>query len=164
MDGKKKRKYKKEVKRDMLHEDEPEDGEASGRDNSVSQEGEDVAIFECGGVPVRGDVKLDFERQGARIFGFWFNTFFIQDLHLVIFKGGLDKGHKDKHHKLYEENFNVEVVFAELTQDIPRPKLTNVPSTSSIPAFPSTSSSPLLHSVVTSTTVESTTLPESSPN
>jgi len=129
-DSKKRKKSKKDTKRDATFIDEKEEeteesNEFSGLqkswDNAEGESlSEDLAIFDCGSVPVCGDVKIDFEKQGTRIFAFWFNTFFVKGLSLVINKEGLDKGNKDKHHKLYEENFRVEGVFTELTQDAPR--------------------------------------------
>ena len=94
--------------------------EANGKEPEVEDgepEGVETAEFDCGaGVPVFGDAKLDFESKGARIFMFWFNTFFVKDLHVVIEKTGLDKANKDaKHNKLYKKDFRVELVFAEVT-------------------------------------------------
>ena len=146
-EGKKRKKNKKEAKRDAVHilddkeEDTEDSGEWSGRDmhqssreNAGNADGdvEDLAVFECGGVPVCGDVRVDFERQGTRIFAFWFNTFFVKGSSLSINKWGLDKGHKDKHHKLYDESFRVEGVFTELTQDAPR-KFAKTTSIANIP-------------------------------
>jgi phosphatidylinositol-3,4,5-trisphosphate 3-phosphatase/dual-specificity protein phosphatase PTEN len=128
---KKRKKGKKDTKRDAAHilddkEVDEDGGEWNGRDHQSGNENigvteeEDLAVFECGGVPVCGDVKIDFEKQGTRIFAFWFNSFFVKGLSLMINKEGLDKGNKDKHHKLYEETFRVEAVFIELTQEAPR--------------------------------------------
>jgi hypothetical protein len=174
---KKKRNKRREALESSREEDTEDSAERSGREHrSATRENvsftegegvlEDLAVFECGGVPVCGDVKIDFERQGSRIFMFWFNTCFVKgtkvkkenkhqknhipiqikkrrkrqgrsdppffsfsflilsfsklELNLVIYKKGLDKGHKDKHHKLYEEAFRVEAVFTELSEDVPR--------------------------------------------
>lgn len=170
-DGKKK---KKSSKREAQHAAEGNDkeeeaataveGEINGKGQHQSRENsltafpdgevptEDTAVFECGGVPVCGDVKLDFEKQGGRIFAFWFNTFFVKGLHLVVPKEGLDKGHKDKHHKLYEEAFRVELVFAELTQEAPR-KLATATSSASISSTTTSSNG------TTTTTITSTDTP-----
>eukprot|EP00026_Physarum_polycephalum_P008587 Phypoly_transcript_08675.p1 GENE.Phypoly_transcript_08675~~Phypoly_transcript_08675.p1 ORF type:complete len:416 (-),score=56.71 Phypoly_transcript_08675:54-1301(-) len=139
-ESKKKKKSKRREALEASREEDTEDSaEGLGREHrAVTRENvsftegeglsEDLAVFECGGVPVCGDVKIDFERQGSRIFMFWFNSFFVKDLSLVIHKKGLDKGHKDKHHKLYEEAFRVEAVFTELSGDVPR-KFSKVDST-----------------------------------
>lgn len=182
-DGKKKKKSKKDVKKEAAHTAEGNnegeaagEGETNGRDLHQSRENstilstegeaptEDTAVFECGGVPVCGDVKIDFEKQGARIFAFWFNSFFVKGLRLVVNKEGLDKGHKDKHHKLYEEGFLVEVLFAEMTQDAPR-KLNSSTSifTSTSTANGSTTPTATITSTDTATIVESASH-EAQPN
>lgn len=129
VEGKKKKKDKKK--------DKHKEGETNGKEPEENGETEETetAEFDCGaGVPVFGDVKMDFDQKGTRIFMFWFNTFFVKDLHIVIEKVGLDKAHKDaKHHKLYEKHFKVELVFAEVAPTTP---------TSSAPSSPMITASP----------------------
>jgi len=137
VDSKKKKKDKKKDK----HEDNTNGKEA---ENGESNEDEETAEFECGSVPVCGDVKMEFERKGEKMFAFWFNTFFVKDLHVIIDKKGLDKAHKDaKNNKLYEANFTVELIFEEMV-NTPR-KLTTV------------SSSPSISTTTTITTISTTT-------
>jgi phosphatidylinositol-3,4,5-trisphosphate 3-phosphatase/dual-specificity protein phosphatase PTEN len=159
VDGKKKKKDKKDKKKDKENKENKEnkeqaaedkdkekdkgkeeaseaEGAANGKEDGeaiASSSTEDsTATFECGGIPVVGDVRVDFDRQGARVFQFWFNTAFVKDLRLVIPKSGLDKAHKDKHHKLYDENFRVELVFTEMAPTTTRTKLTNSSSSATI--------------------------------
>lgn len=115
----------------------------------------DTIEFDVGGpagVPVCGDVKMDFEAKGGRMFMFWFNTFFVKDGRMVIGKGGLDKASKDvKHHSKYEPEFCVELQFSEMTEEIPTRKLTTVGSSSSIPTTATS----------TATSISSTSAPSS---
>jgi len=91
------------------------EGAANGKEKEEGETvAEDTATFECGMIPVVGDVRVDFENKGARIFQFWFNTGFVKDLRLVVKKKELDKAFKDKHHKLYDENFRVGLAFTEM--------------------------------------------------
>lgn len=137
LDSKKKKKDKKKDKKE---------GEANG-DHQNGDVDEETAEFDVNlyGVPVCGDVKLEFERKGEKMFAFWINTFFVKDLQMVVDKIGLDKAHKDvKSHKNYEEGFKVELLFTEMTNSTPR-KLTTVSSSPSIsniiPPSPTASSS-----------------------
>jgi len=100
------------------------EGEGTGEDGDES-----TATFNCGGIPVWGDIRVEFEKQGGKIFQFWFNTAFVKDLNVVIPKEGLDKAHKDKHHKTYDENFRIEVQFAEPQS---RPKLATSSSSANV--------------------------------
>lgn len=45
------------------------------------------------------------------MFLFWFNTYFVEDDYLCLSKPELDKACKDKSHKLYDEDFRVELYF-----------------------------------------------------
>lgn len=127
---------KVEKKRKKNKKKEKDDDRESGTDTEDLIEGdltEDTATFDCGGLPVCGDIRMDFERHGSgRIFQFWFHTAFVKDLKLVISKEGLDKAHKDKHHKLYDENFRVELEFAEMSQQPPTPAHPRYKLTSSV--------------------------------
>lgn len=136
IDSKKKRKDKKKKEKDATEangksgvEGDQQAAAAGGEDNV-----EETVEFDIGslGVPVCGDVKVEFDRKGEKMFAFWFNTFFVKDSHIVIDKVGLDKAHKDvKHHKSYHENFKVELIFEEMAQTSPR-KLTTANSSPSI--------------------------------
>ena len=44
-------------------------------------------------------------------FFFWLHTFFIKDLHELMFRQHLDNPHKEKTWRVWRENFSVEVVF-----------------------------------------------------
>lgn len=126
---------KKGKEDDIAETDANNNNHANGREEEGdgAQASEETATFECGMIPVCGDVKLDFERQGGRIFMFWFNTAFVKDgVHLTITKEGLDKAWKDKHHKLYDECFRVELAFTEMTQQPTRAKLNGSSSSPSI--------------------------------
>lgn len=128
-------------KKDKKKDKEATNGEQQNGGEEEQQQ--EKAEFECGlnGVPVCGDVKMEFEKKGEKMFAFWFNTFFVKELKLVIDKIGLDKAHKDvKHHKSYYEGFKVELVFAEMTNTTPR-KLTTVSSSPSISSISSSSPS-----------------------
>jgi phosphatidylinositol-3,4,5-trisphosphate 3-phosphatase/dual-specificity protein phosphatase PTEN len=115
------KKKKKEKKKDKGKE--VGDYAVSTNGHEAEEDEEEMAEFDLGvGVPVFGDVKMDFENKGGRVFMFWFNTFFVKDLRLVIDKEGLDKAHKDAKndkHKLYSKNFTVELVFSEVTPSSP---------------------------------------------
>lgn len=162
-DGKKKKKDKsKKDKSGELHAEDKDKDKDKGKEEATEAEGaangkedadgsvaeESTATFECGGIPVVGDVRVDFERQGARVFQFWFNTAFVKDLRAVIPKSGLDKAHKDKHHKLYHENFRVELVFSEMASTPSRAKLTSSGSSATISSTVAAPSTANLHPTV----------------
>lgn len=104
------------------------------KETTEDLEEEDTASFTCGAVPVVGDVRVDFDRKGGRIFQFWFNTFFVKENSLTLPKVGLDKAAKDKNHEAYEEKFRVELSFSSI--DAPRPKLTSSSSSNILPTVP----------------------------
>jgi phosphatidylinositol-3,4,5-trisphosphate 3-phosphatase/dual-specificity protein phosphatase PTEN len=125
--------------------DKKKKGKGKGKEEGGEEgegEAEELATFEVGSLPVRGDVRVDFESKGARIFQFWFNTYFVKPipqplnassgstLSTSIPKIGLDKAFKDmKSHKLYDEKFNVELQFSELEHTPARTKSTIITST-----------------------------------
>ena len=45
---------------------------------------------------------------------FWFNTFFVPDGSLVLPKEEIDKANKDKHDKIFDKTFSIELNFADL--------------------------------------------------
>eukprot|EP00090_Calanus_glacialis_P039784 TRINITY_DN6927_c0_g1_i6.p1 TRINITY_DN6927_c0_g1~~TRINITY_DN6927_c0_g1_i6.p1 ORF type:complete len:599 (-),score=158.90 TRINITY_DN6927_c0_g1_i6:76-1872(-) len=47
-------------------------------------------------------------------FFFWLHTYFIKDLHEVMFRQHLDNPHKEKTWRVWRENFSVEVVFGQV--------------------------------------------------
>lgn len=105
------------------------DDKEKGKEEENEEEEDDTATFECGGVPIWGDVRVEFEKQGGKIFQFWFNTSFVKNNNMVIVKEGLDKAHKDKHHKTYDEHFRVEAQFEEPQS---RPKLSSSASQANV--------------------------------
>lgn len=78
---------------------------------------EETAFFECGNVPIHGDIKIEFQEKNSKLFGFWFCSSFVKDNRLVLKKEELDKAHKDSHHKGFHPNFRVELVFSELSSN-----------------------------------------------
>lgn len=58
------------------------------------------------------------------MFQFWFNTAFIEDYRLFLTKPELDKANKDKHHKLFDQNFAVELTFLTSNELLARPAST----------------------------------------
>lgn len=67
-------------------------------------------------MPVCGDVKLEFYHRSSRggkekMFNIWFNTFFLREDRLFAPKPTIDKANKDKKHKIYPEDFAVELSF-----------------------------------------------------
>lgn len=62
---------------------------------------------------------------------FWFNTFFIQNYTLTLRKPEIDKANKDKKHKIYKEDFFIEVLFANPTGGSAENLLVKAPSSPS---------------------------------
>ncbi len=52
--------------------------------NGTQNDAEETATFDCGMSPIYGDVKIEFDHKGSKIFAFWFNTAFVKDLRLVV--------------------------------------------------------------------------------
>uniref|UniRef100_A0A336LPS5 Phosphatidylinositol 3,4,5-trisphosphate 3-phosphatase and dual-specificity protein phosphatase PTEN n=1 Tax=Culicoides sonorensis TaxID=179676 RepID=A0A336LPS5_CULSO len=78
-------------------------------------------------IPLDGDIKIDFfwnkMLKKEKLFHFWFNTFFVDELADVLPDGSLsyklrkcelDDAHKDKAHKTYSEDFMVEVILQKI--------------------------------------------------
>eukprot|EP01103_Thecamoeba_quadrilineata_P019257 TRINITY_DN7711_c0_g1_i1.p1 TRINITY_DN7711_c0_g1~~TRINITY_DN7711_c0_g1_i1.p1 ORF type:complete len:793 (+),score=141.93 TRINITY_DN7711_c0_g1_i1:36-2414(+) len=89
------------------------------KDDSGPNEDEERIIFDIDDCPtLSGDIKVvffDTGRVGVAgkvLFTFWFNTRFIQDKHVIYQKEELDKANKDKSHKSFNKQFNVELTFA----------------------------------------------------
>ncbi|XP_056011438.1 phosphatidylinositol 3,4,5-trisphosphate 3-phosphatase TPTE2-like [Ostrea edulis] len=65
------------------------------------------------------DVKVKFSSNKIPkgydncAFYFWFHTFFIENLRLLIPRDDLDNPHKKKTHKIFTENFSVEINFEQ---------------------------------------------------
>jgi len=81
------------------------------------EEEEETLFFECGNVPIHGDVKVEFSEKNSKLFAFWFCSAFVKDNRLVLKKEELDKAHKDSSHKSYHQNFRVELLFSEMSPD-----------------------------------------------
>ena len=47
-------------------------------------------------------------------FFFWLHTYFIKDLHELMFRQHLDNPHKEKTWRVWKETFSVEVVFENI--------------------------------------------------
>jgi len=77
-------------------------------------EEEETASFECGNIPLCGDIKVEFNDKGSKMFAFWFSSSFVKGGRLVLKKEELDKAHKDTGHKNYHANFRVELVFNDM--------------------------------------------------
>jgi phosphatidylinositol-3,4,5-trisphosphate 3-phosphatase/dual-specificity protein phosphatase PTEN len=171
---KKKQKEQKEKGKEKEKEKEKENGENGKEEVAEDPAEEGTVTFECGHVPVIADVKVDFDRQGNRIFQFWFNTAFVKEplhssesgpkaqLHLIISKTGLDKANKDKKHKDYDKDFCVELIFTPAES---KPSLSSSSSSSSIVATSSLSTSgsgsvQVTETVVVTTTTTTTTAAE----
>ncbi|XP_063536940.1 phosphatidylinositol 3,4,5-trisphosphate 3-phosphatase and dual-specificity protein phosphatase PTEN isoform X2 [Cydia strobilella] len=94
-----------------------------------------VALTHC--TPMWGDVRVDVcskpkvYMRKEKLFHFWFNTFFLaagldavrvepddgsnlETFKLTLNKWQLDDAHKDKQHKLYSEDFKVELIVQKL--------------------------------------------------
>jgi phosphatidylinositol-3,4,5-trisphosphate 3-phosphatase/dual-specificity protein phosphatase PTEN len=78
---------------------------------------EEEFIFDCGSVPVFGDIYMEFSEKSSKLFAFWFSSLFVKNNRLVLKKEELDKAHKDTSHKSYHADFSVELVFSELSPD-----------------------------------------------
>jgi len=76
---------------------------------------ENSLVFECGNVPLSGDVRVEFTNDGNKMLAFWFSTSFVKNNRLVLSKEELDKANKDTKHKAYDQDFCVELVFTDIT-------------------------------------------------
>jgi len=88
-------------------------------DKAEEEEEEETAVFECGNVPLCGDIKVEFTEKGNKMFAFWFSSSFVKNNRLVLRKEELDKAHKDTSHKNYHANFRVELVFNDMSAGAP---------------------------------------------
>eukprot|EP01111_Echinosteliopsis_oligospora_P011059 TRINITY_DN3551_c0_g1_i1.p1 TRINITY_DN3551_c0_g1~~TRINITY_DN3551_c0_g1_i1.p1 ORF type:complete len:422 (-),score=92.73 TRINITY_DN3551_c0_g1_i1:111-1376(-) len=82
-------------------------------EDEADDDTEGTIAFDCGGLPICGDIRVDFT-IGGKVMGFWFNTYFVKNRKLVLKKEEIDKVHKDKSHKLYDEHFRIELNFGEM--------------------------------------------------
>jgi len=82
------------------------------------EEEEETAHFECGNIPLQGDVKVEFTEKG-KLFAFWFCSSFVKGNRLLLKKEELDKAHKDTGHKAYHQNFRVELTFNDMSGATP---------------------------------------------
>jgi len=131
------------------------------RERKIKKKGEEdeeeTAFFECGNVPIHGDVKIEFSEKSSKLFAFWFCSSFVKENRLVLKKEELDKAHKDSSHKSYHQNFRVELTFSELSSDQQQANSVN----DTIPVSLSGSASVSGDSSLSST---SSTSPASSPS
>jgi len=66
--------------------------------------------FDTKRLPLCGDIKIFFynKKEEHKLFHFWFNTSFVENS-VILQKSELDSI-KDKHHKVFKENFQLELV------------------------------------------------------
>ncbi|KJE90052.1 pten protein [Capsaspora owczarzaki ATCC 30864] len=83
------------------------------KDQAVVELKADRPILLC------GDVKIEFYHKTAfkkeKMCHFWFNTFFVQNHTLLLRKVDIDKANKDKKHKIFREDFAIELQFSPPT-------------------------------------------------
>eukprot|EP01027_Heterolobosea_sp_BB2_P015314 GEZU01021924.1.p1 GENE.GEZU01021924.1~~GEZU01021924.1.p1 ORF type:complete len:258 (+),score=64.84 GEZU01021924.1:842-1615(+) len=74
-----------------------------------------VITLHCNDFEIEGDVKFEFRNKGltkeTKLFHFWINTYFIENNYLCLRKHELDGAVSDKKHRLFPENFQVELFF-----------------------------------------------------
>jgi len=56
--------------------------------------------------------------QPAKMFHFWFNTFFMPKQELVLQKSEIDKANKDKKHSTYDADFKVTLEIVTMNEEI----------------------------------------------
>lgn len=127
--GEKKKKDKDREKGDLKEKEKNEkkplssssEDKSSGEEIHGTETEEETYHFEVGEVPICGDIKVEFTEKGfsseSKMFSFWFCTSFVKENRLVLKKDGLDKAHKDKNHRLYPENFRIELEFSEMVPE-----------------------------------------------
>jgi hypothetical protein len=77
--------------------------------------GKDALRFTCHGVPISGDIIIEFYHKSfkQKIFSFTFNTMFVQGNGLSFLKRDLDLACKDKENKHFHPSFRVDLTFAK---------------------------------------------------
>lgn len=125
-------------------------------------EEEETVSFDCGNVPLHGDVKVEFSEKSSKLFAFWFCSSFVKENRLTLKKEELDKAHKDSSHKSYHQNFRIELTFSELTNS-DQPVLSSVTDTT-VPVSLSSSASASGSGESTSLSSTSSASPASSPS
>lgn len=88
-----------------------------GKKDDDEEEGEEMAVFDCGSIPVYGDINVEFSEKSSKIFAFWFSSLFVKENRLILKKEELDKAHKDTSHKSYHQGFRIELSFSDLSPD-----------------------------------------------
>eukprot|EP01133_Synstelium_polycarpum_P011968 gene11968-13960_t len=99
----------------------------------VVEELDEYISFDVGSIPMDGDVRVEVCNKAERMFMFWIHTSFVSTQEIVT-KPGLDKAHKDKNHKLYPEDFRVELLFEDIVE---------VPETTTVVACDESTPSPV---------------------
>ncbi|KAI9140718.1 hypothetical protein BKA69DRAFT_1078401 [Paraphysoderma sedebokerense] len=86
---------------------------------------------------LEGDVKIQFfvkeTFKKEKLFHFWFNTFFVSEHSLHLEKSEIDKAHKDKHCRVFDDAFTVSLTFAS-SASAPELSLTTNTSTNQLPS------------------------------
>ncbi len=100
------------------------------------EEEEETLNFDIPMLPLCGDIKLDFYEKDSfgsvrisvyhlltteqdRVLCCWFNTLFVGTNNILeIKKDELDKAAKDKHSKIFKENFKVELQFESMDSEV----------------------------------------------
>jgi hypothetical protein len=73
---------------------------------------------------ISGDIKIEFYHKNPllkkeKLFHFWFNTAFVENMNLKLEKAEIDKAHKDKSHKLFDKDFYIELQFVDPATYVP---------------------------------------------
>lgn len=98
--------------------------------NSFSKHHEKVE-FPLNNYVISGDVKITFYNKTflgkEKMLSFWFNTYFLPlDGVFTLKKRYLDKAHKDKSNKLFDENLKVQLNYAILDEEFKKINLDDV--------------------------------------
>jgi len=109
----------KSKKEDVKKEKKSKKTKKDSGDKSDDEEDEELATFECGNIPLCGDIRVEFTEKGSKVFAFWFCSNFVKDNRLLLRKEELDKAHKDTSHKNFQANFRVELVFSDINLPAP---------------------------------------------
>eukprot|EP01091_Cochliopodium_minus_P008566 TRINITY_DN1969_c0_g1_i2.p1 TRINITY_DN1969_c0_g1~~TRINITY_DN1969_c0_g1_i2.p1 ORF type:complete len:272 (-),score=54.77 TRINITY_DN1969_c0_g1_i2:63-878(-) len=76
------------------------------------QDEKKTVTFNFESIPIKQDIKIMFlQKLKGKLFYFWFNTSFVNNLHLSLNKSELDGAHKDKKEKVFSNQFFVDLFF-----------------------------------------------------
>jgi phosphatidylinositol-3,4,5-trisphosphate 3-phosphatase/dual-specificity protein phosphatase PTEN len=83
----------------------------------IENNNECIVVLECDNLKLQGDIQLSIHEDESEFSYLWFNTNFLSsdgadsNSVLKLTKGDIDGPHKDKHHKKYDENIAIEIVY-----------------------------------------------------